>query len=84
MTKTDDLKYEAPRGVRLNDATEALGDSCISGSSDVSCRNNGGVAHPACWTGNVAHGCLTGVGPTAGCNPGGHPGCMDGNEVITL
>ena len=89
MTKSDEPKYEPPRGVRLSDAANSLGDpcndgqsarggdSCGDGNSDISCwPGDGATAH--CDNGMGARGCLEGN------NAASELGCVDGSKVLTL
>ena len=78
MTKSDSPKYEAPRGVRLGDATNGRGHpSCADGNSDISCGDGLG-ANATCVTGNNAIGCLVGTDATQ------QTGCQNGDTVTTL
>lgn len=88
MMKSDSLKYETPRGVRLGGPKSALGMSCTSGNTDISCED-GDTATAACYPlGNSASGCLPGTSPQSSfCDPNGSSpqyGCQDGNVVQAL
>lgn len=89
MTKSDSPKYEPPRGVRLRDAVNSLGESCLTGYSargQDSCAD--GHSDISCWPGDGASAnCDNGLG-ARGCLEGNNAtsdlGCKDGSSVLTL